>query len=114
MMSAAIVTCVLIARINKSNRLFWVLLLSMLAGFVGGSIATQAQTSNKKENISVVCPMQMSTFSVQALPTENEDTLAMAKSAGQDNINTDIVFDTVDFSNNTTNMRDQPYIFDSS
>ena len=34
-----IVGIFLIARYNKSNKLFWSLVISMMAGFVGGSIA---------------------------------------------------------------------------
>lgn len=44
------IACIfLIARYNKSNKLFWVLLISMLSGFVGGSIATRVTRDSKKE-----------------------------------------------------------------
>lgn len=49
-----IVTIFVMARMNKSNKLFWTLVLSMLAGFVGGAIATQAKTL-KKTKLEVVC-----------------------------------------------------------
>lgn len=39
-----------LARYNKSNKLFWLLLVSMMSGFVGGTIATNMK-NEKKNNV---------------------------------------------------------------
>lgn len=65
----------LIARYNKSNKLFWSLVISMMAGFVGGSIAANMK-SDKKVNVESVsqnmtlCNMPIAQFMV---PTNNEE-----------------------------------------
>lgn len=65
----------LIARYNKSNKLFWSLVISMMAGFVGGSIAANMK-SDKKVNVECVsqnmtsCNMPIAQFMV---PTNNEE-----------------------------------------
>ena len=65
----------LIARYNKSNKLFWSLVISMMAGFVGGSIAANMK-SDKKVNVENVsqnmtsCNMPIAQFMV---PTNNEE-----------------------------------------
>lgn len=48
-----IVSIFLIARYNKSNKLFWILLLAMLSGFVGGTVAANIG-NNKQDNITMV------------------------------------------------------------
>lgn len=48
-----IVVIFLLARYNKSNKLFWVLLISMMSGFIGGTIAANLE-SNKKSNVECV------------------------------------------------------------
>lgn len=48
-----IICIFLIARYNKSNKLFWILLISMLGGFVGGTIAANMD-SEKKVNITTL------------------------------------------------------------
>lgn len=40
----------LIARYNKSNKLFWLLVISMMSGFIGGTIAANMK-SDKKSNV---------------------------------------------------------------
>lgn len=42
----------LIARYNKSNKLFWTLLISLMAGFAGGTIA--ANIGNKEVNVTEI------------------------------------------------------------
>lgn len=42
-----ITTILLIARYNKSNKLFWVLLLSMMTGFIGGTVVSNLKKVNK-------------------------------------------------------------------
>ena len=43
----------LIARYNKSNKLFWILLLAMLSGFVGGTVAANIG-NDKQDNITII------------------------------------------------------------
>lgn len=47
LLCSGIVTIFILARLNKSNKLFWTLVLSMLAGFMGGAIASNASTPKK-------------------------------------------------------------------
>lgn len=53
MFFVGIVSIFLIARYNKSNKLFWILLLAMLSGFVGGTVAANIG-NNKQDNITMV------------------------------------------------------------
>ncbi len=53
MFFVGIVLIFLIARYNKSNKLFWILLLAMLSGFVGGTVAANVG-NNKQDNITMV------------------------------------------------------------
>lgn len=48
-----ITAILLIARYNKSNKLFWILLLAMLSGFVGGTVAANIG-NDKQDNITIV------------------------------------------------------------
>lgn len=63
----------LIARYNKSNKLFWLLVISMMSGFIGGTIAANMK-SDKKSNVEYVsqnmtpCSMPTATF----LPVNGE------------------------------------------
>ena len=45
---AAVLGCIVIARINRNTRLFWTLLLTLALGFVGGAVA--AELSSDKDN----------------------------------------------------------------
>lgn len=48
------ITCIfLIARYNRSNKLFWTLLIAMMSGFVGGTIAANID-NDKQVNVSTV------------------------------------------------------------
>ena len=42
-----ITTILLIARYNKSNKLFWILLMSMMTGFIGGTVVSNIKNVNK-------------------------------------------------------------------
>lgn len=72
-----IVGIFLIARYNKSNKLFWLLVISMMSGFVGGTIAVNIKDS-KKVNVESVsqnmtqCNMPIAQFMI---PTNNEETV---------------------------------------
>lgn len=43
----------LIARYNKSNKLFWILLMAMMSGFIGGTIANSFTDDEKQVNITI-------------------------------------------------------------
>ncbi len=49
-----IVTIFLLARYNKSNKLFWLLFISMMTGFAGGTIVTRLYDSSKKDYVDTV------------------------------------------------------------
>lgn len=80
-----------LARLNKSNKLFWVFLVSMLIGFAGGSFRTVAKNYTKKENIeqksfiqglpvmdSTVC-LDLSTGCIENTPSLNNILASNAK-----------------------------------
>lgn len=43
----------LIARYNRNNKLFWMLLLAMLSGFVGGTVANSMLEDDKQVNVTI-------------------------------------------------------------
>lgn len=43
----------LIARYNKSNKLFWILLMAMMSGFIGGTIANSFTDDEKQVNVTI-------------------------------------------------------------
>lgn len=48
------ITCIfLIARYNGSNKLFWILLISMMSGFIGGTVAANL-SSDEQVNTSTI------------------------------------------------------------
>lgn len=54
----------LLSKVNKSNKMFWVFLTSMLIGFAGGSVGKNYNKfTNKKEGIMQIDSMQMSNTS---------------------------------------------------
>lgn len=77
LLGVGIVLILVLARINKSNRLFWTFLLSLLAGFVGGTLASIASTPKKPrieivKDASIVTPMQSLQIAVISADNENE------------------------------------------
>lgn len=57
----------LLSKVNKSNKMFWVFLTSMLLGFAGGSISKNYNKfTGKKEGIIQVDSMQTSDMSLIA------------------------------------------------
>lgn len=71
-----ILSIVALAKINKSNKLFWTFLVSMFIGYAGGSIVGKLNSVGKKKvGTTYVAPMhefQVLTTDCPALP---EDTL---------------------------------------
>lgn len=49
-----IVTIFLLARYNKSNKLFWLFVISMMTGFAGGTIASRLCDGSKKDCVDSV------------------------------------------------------------
>lgn len=43
----------LIARYNRSNKLFWILLMAMMSGFVGGTVASNIANDDKQVNVTI-------------------------------------------------------------
>ncbi len=58
----ALIFC--IARYNESNKLFWILLISLFAGFTGGTIAAKLvnnkKNSKEKQELTQTGPIQVS------------------------------------------------------
>lgn len=53
-----LITLVALAKLHKSNKLFWTFLVSMLIGYAGGSVAKKISSCNiKKDNTTYVVPM---------------------------------------------------------
>ena len=75
------------ARYNKSNKLFWILLVSLLTGFTGCKMISSAFSDHKSEASvkSTPAPMLAPTCSLQALePSEGAGTSVETKPAGKD------------------------------
>ena len=115
------IVCILIAKLNKSNKLFWACFLSMLAGFVGRAATSNAHVVNETKKCIIKHdlgnnPMLTSTCSLQAAPVfeEGEDTLVETKSTGKDY--QIISFNTADghVSPKAIMSRDQPFVYDTS
>lgn len=76
-----IIVIFLLARYNKSNKLFWVLLISMMSGFVGGTIAANIG-NDKKSNVECVsqnltlCSMPTAQF---LLPGNTEEVVPICE-----------------------------------
>lgn len=83
------------ARYNKSNKLFWIILVSLLLGFTGKSMVNYAFVDHKSEASTVKSsanPMLAPTCSFQALePSEGAGTRAETKPAGKDTVVVDTV-----------------------
>lgn len=85
-----IAVILLLARYNNSNKLFWTLLLAMLAGFMGGTIATNVASSNndsKHASLYQSMPTQgLTPQTIEALVpqfTDEQNILAYAKPVSQ-------------------------------
>ena len=83
------------ARYNSSNKLFWILLVSLLGGFAAKSMVNSAFVDHKSEASTVkssATPMLAPTCSLQALePSEGAGTCDETKPAGKDTVVVDTV-----------------------
>lgn len=92
MLSISILSALGFARYNKSNKLFWILLVSLLVGFTGCKMISECNATRKSEvNVkSSTTPMLTPTCSFKALETkEGEGTFVETKSAGKDTVAVD-------------------------
>ena len=72
------------ARYFKSNRVFWIALLCMLAGFMCGTIASNASVVKKNQTILYKAPIQTPACSlIGLLPLEGDGTFVETKSVGK-------------------------------
>lgn len=81
--------CWLMAKYNKSDNLFWILLISLFAGMAGGAIFNKLSKKSYEETMSnfeqVYNPMQVSPASSIGFYTEPGDSFAVkAEPASQD------------------------------
>lgn len=82
------------ARYNNSNKLFWILLVSLLAGFTGAKMVSSTFTDHKSEASvkSINAPMLAPTCSITALETEEgAGTIVETKPVGKDTAKIDII-----------------------
>ena len=119
MLILGIIAIFLIARLNKSNKMFWILLMSMLAGFVGGSIASSISRDNtKKETVYKQNFTQSSIPVLTAIYSEitGYDTqIFMTKAVGKNTVyyNSNLAKNTT-MNQKVYNTRDQLAFFDTS
>ena len=81
--------CWMMGKSNKSDNLFWILLISLLAGMAGGAIFNKISKETCKENITnfeqVYNPTQVSQATSIGFYTAPGETFALAaKPVGQD------------------------------
>ena len=82
------------ARYNKSNKLFWILLVSLLTGFTGCKMVSSAFADHKSEASvkSTPAPMLAPTCSFWALEApEGAGTCVETKPAGKDTVRVDSI-----------------------
>ena len=83
------------ARYNSSNKLFWILLVSLLTGFTGAKMVNSAFVDHESEASyvkSTHAPMLAPTCSFQALkPSEGDGTSVETKPAGKDKAKVDTI-----------------------
>lgn len=118
-LTVGVLFSLIVGRIFRSNRMFWIAILCVLAGFMCGTIAENE--SGKSEKVSVVdesTPMQLSTCSLQAIYStiEYDDTRTFfVKAAGKDyrtfNLNNNCTYSHKTYANPLLNYHDY---FDTS
>lgn len=83
------------ARYNKSNKLFWILLVSLLGGFAAKSMVNSAFVDHKGEAKvikSTPTPILAPTCSFRALqPSEGAGTIVETKPVGKDTVKVDTI-----------------------
>lgn len=83
------------ARYNNSNKLFWILLVSLLTGFTGAKMVSSTLSDHKSEASvkSINAPMLAPTCSMTVLETAEEGagTIVETKPTGQDSVKIDTI-----------------------
>jgi len=64
-----------IARYNEDNKLFWILLISLLAGITGGAMYQKLTTSDTKSKYEQVSPMSVSPTVLTAVVFDEFETI---------------------------------------
>lgn len=117
LVALAVLVCIAIARLEKSNKMFWMLLVSMLTGYAAAGVLSVIHKYEDKKQcvISVDNSTQTPTCSFQVLPAEGDGTLIEIKSVGKSNIYAFNAY-TPNTCNNTltVNMQNQPFVHDTS
>lgn len=86
LISLALLLCAGVAKLEKSNKLFWMLIVSMLIGYAAAGILSYTEDDNRKQCfISTDNSTQTPTCSFQALLAEGDGTFIEIKSVGQRN-----------------------------
>lgn len=80
-----LVFAIIIARLNESNKLFWIMFISFMTGVAGGYIYKQMSSAQSKSNLVQVNPTQEST------PTLDYNLLANVMEETQSYSNTNLV-----------------------
>lgn len=71
---AVIILCWLMGKYNKSDNLFWILLVSMMAGMAGGAIVSKLEKKHADENKTNITQVYNPT---QVSPAISIDSIAM-------------------------------------
>ena len=95
MILSSIAVALAFARYNNSNKLFWILLVSLLTGFTGAKMVSSTFTDHKSEASvkSINAPMLALTCSMTALETAEEGagTIVETKPVGKDKAKIDTI-----------------------
>lgn len=117
LMSLALLVCAGVAKLEKSNRLFWMLLVSMLIGYATAGILSYIEDDNQTQcSISIDNSTQTPTCSFQALLAEGDGTFIEIKSVGQRNAAYIEMLreETIPAFTHPVNMRNPTFIYDTS
>lgn len=117
LLAIAVLTCIGIAKIEKSNKLFWMLLVSMLVGYASAGILSAIDTHKDKKQcvIGVDNSTQTPTCSFQAMLAEGDGTFIEIKSVGKSVNYTEDMYSTDTCSHaQTTDMQNLFLAYDTS
>lgn len=106
-----------LARYNKSNKLFWLLLISMLSGFVGGTIAANMKNEKKNDveytqNYMTLPSISCAQFVLQEIIKEKVPVRSMS-TVHNNTVETNVILKLVNFKT-LYHEGLSPFIFDSS
>lgn len=86
MIIAGLLVCFGIARFNKSNKLFWITVIALASGFIGGTVAHELaiRGDKKSENTIQVSPMQAHQATIAFFDTITPEAIAVPEPASRD------------------------------